>query len=137
MVKEFYLAGAIAQATDAVGWRNRAKDMMPPKCYVNDPLKHEVDYSKPEDIVRLDYRLILKSHAVIAFVGEHSWGTAMELAFACSNRIPVYAFDGGVYSEGPNPPRMSPWLKFHCLSIDTTLTEVIDRIWRDFIEPGR
>lgn len=123
-MKYFYLAGAIAQASDAVSWRNAAAGMMLRGCEVLDPLKFEVDYSHPESIVRLDYGLILRSKAVIAFVGEHSWGTAMELAFAKHHRVPVYAFDDGRLAG----TRISPWLAYHCNGEIEMRLE--DAVWR-------
>lgn len=124
MTKFFYLAGAIAQASDAVSWRNAAAEMMLRGCEVLDPLKHELAERTDEGIVRLDYGLILRSKAVIAFVGEHSWGTAMELAFAKHHRIPVYAFDDGKLAG----TRVSPWLTYHCNGDIEMRLE--DAVWR-------
>lgn len=125
MTKFFYLAGAIAQASDAVSWRNETAKILAASyegCEVLDPLRHELAVRTDEGIVRMDYGLILRSTAVIAFVGEHSWGTAMELAFAKHHGIPVCAFDDGLLSG----TRVSPWLTYHVEgSIVLTLREAI------------
>lgn len=121
-MKHVYLAGAIAFASDAAGWRKSAAAVLRQEgIEALDPLNFEVSYDDPESIVRLDYGLILRSQAVLAFVGEPSWGTAMELAFAKHHDIPVFAFHAGGF-EGK---RISPWVTYHCKTLNRSCESAI------------
>lgn len=101
-----YLAGAITHDVDPRTWRQGATALLLASHWeALDPLAWEAKDFSDADIVKLDYKLILESKAVIVMAEVPSWGTAMELAFAKAHGIPVFAFKA--------PARMSPWLRYH------------------------
>lgn len=119
--RSVYLAGPIWKDDDPRSWRERAAASLPKGWEALDPLKFEVDYEKPDEIVKLDYGLILKSQAIIANVCRPSWGTAMELAFAHANSRPVFAF--GVRPD--ERATQSPWLRHHVTTLRFSLESAL------------
>lgn len=122
MTKRFYLAGSITHADDASSWRQEAAANAPVGWLALDPLVFELARNvMPEEIVRLDYGLIMQSSAVIVKVDKPSWGTAMELAFAKHHAIPVIAFHDAnvIWWE------QSPWLRYHVTRVRPDLSSAL------------
>lgn len=119
MIKgKVYLAGAITHDNDPVSWRKLAAQLLLGSQWeAIDPLKWEAAHFPDEEIIKLDYRLILESTAVIVMAEVPSWGTAMELAFAKAHDIPAFAFRA--------PAKMSPWLRHHTRANAYTLDNAI------------
>jgi hypothetical protein len=82
------------------------------------------DYRSREDnfvdkIVEQDYRDIRKADIVLVMANRPSWGTAMEMhqAFSVDRKLVV------AICTDPNP---SPWLRYHCHYLVSSLREAID-----------
>jgi nucleoside 2-deoxyribosyltransferase len=116
-MKRVYLAGSIYKNPDARPWRLAAKEMLPKGWTAVDPFDFEVGKLLPSELVNLDYGLIRGCDALIANVQAPSWGTAMELAFAKRERVPIIGWARQV--DGLE----SPWLVAHVPKIYPTLME--------------
>lgn len=119
-----YLCGGINGLTDsaAKGWREEAKKSL--LCKTLDPMRRDyrgVEDQNVEAIVSGDIQDIERSDALLVNANRPSWGTAMEIHFAALLRKPVYAFCSG---------RVSPWLRFHCTEVLTTMADCIGRLNR-------
>jgi hypothetical protein len=91
-------------------WRKEAKRLLIggeyPIPWV-DPLEIELPSHRPVDIVGTDVAAIASSGAVLAYVGQESWGTAMELWVAKQLSVPVVA-----WVEPGFDKTLSPWLVY-------------------------
>jgi len=104
--KRCYLAGGIFGLADrGQTWREEAIAMTPPGWLFINPNTVEIDQIEPRDLINIDLATILTCQAVLARVSHPSWGTAMEIFFACSHHVPVIAWD--------IPEPCSPWLLGH------------------------
>lgn len=119
-----YLAGAIMGEADCAEWRDHVVSHLPRNWVALNPLDVETSRMTCVEVVRCDYQLILRSSAVIAYVGVRSWGTAMEIAFAKQHGIPVVGW------KGRKPPDYveSKWLIAHTTAIMTTWEGAIDML---------
>jgi nucleoside 2-deoxyribosyltransferase len=122
MTTKVYLAGGINGCTDdeAVNWREWVKERLGAENCI-DPMRR--DYRGREDqcadeIVEGDKADIRESRAVLANCWRVSWGTAMEILFAFERGIPVIAVV-------PADAVVSPWLRYHTLSVVSTLEEAL------------
>lgn len=120
-----YLCGGIAGLSDAEakGWREKAKLQLS-EFQIFDPMRR--DYRGKEDqnvneIVGQDMDEIKRSDALLVNAARPSWGTAMEIAYAKMWGKETYAFVGFT-------PSISPWLRYHCTSIDVDMTRAINRL---------
>lgn len=87
-----------------------------------DPYKIEVGCGTPAKIVAADYQAILSSDYVLAYVGEPSWGTAMELMFAANMKIPVICWGAADGRE------LSPWLRYCAMLFFGSLEHATDHV---------
>lgn len=120
-----YLAGPIFGTTDseATTWRSIVRESCPGIEFL-DPMDR--DYRGREDanvsaIVEGDKQDILSANTVVVGAWRPSWGTAMEVEFAYSHRIPVIAIVG--LDHGP----VSPWLRYHARIVES-MTEAVSII---------
>lgn len=121
--KQVYLAGAIFGHDDrGQSWREIAIRALLPILDWNplNPNTVEVDKVTLHDLVAGDYAAILGCQAMIAFVGEKSWGTAMEIAFAHQHGVPVIAW--------PDVRPCSLWLQYHVTTFSQTLQDAIGEL---------
>jgi len=123
-MRTVYLAGPIHGRSDEEcnGWRSLAKQLLAGDSVVLDPMDR--DYRGSEDanareIVRGDLGMIRRADWVLVNANEQSWGTAMEIVYASKAMTPVIAFTAA--------PSVSPWLRYHCLSIFKTLEDACRR----------
>lgn len=117
-MRKVYLAGAITHVADPQTWRTEAIRLLALyRLEGVDPLKWEAKDFTPDEIIALDYKLILDSTAVLVDCSTPSWGTAMELAFAKQMAKPVFGWNCSA--------KMSPWLIHHlhtsCVSLDVAI----------------
>lgn len=119
-----YLCGGIANLTDfeAKGWRERVKEHYYNSVNVTllDPMRRDYrgcdcDDALSHKIVKEDKNDINNSDIVLAYCPRPSWGTAMEIIYACERDKWVI-----VVTEDPNP---SPWLVEHSDYMVSTLEE--------------
>lgn len=115
-----YLCGPINGCTDAEcnDWRSEVKKHFPKAI---DPMRR--DYRGQEDdfvaeIVEGDKFDILDSDYMIANCPKPSVGTSMEIFYAWQKKI-------GVVAIVPDITTASPWLKYHCRLLVTTVAEAI------------
>lgn len=121
MLGKVYLAGAITHSPDPSGWREQARVILLASGWeVLNPLDWEVNTWTAAEIVRLDYRLILQSTAILCDCGLPSWGTAMELSFARQHGIPVFGFKVANH--------ISPWLEHHLFRRSKPLEKAIEKL---------
>jgi nucleoside 2-deoxyribosyltransferase len=120
-----YLCGGINGLSDADcrDWREVAKDALRHETFL-DPMRR--DYRGREDqavneIVFGDIHDIQQSDVVLVNATRPSWGTAMEIVYACGFRKRIIAFVGA-------GARVSPWLRYHCTTIVETLDAAIEAI---------
>lgn len=118
-----YLCGGIHGLSDGEcqDWRAVAKDRLP---LTLDPMRR--DYRGREDacvaeIVEQDLEDICNSNIVLVNAVRPSWGTAMELVYARNAGKQIVAF---VTAGAP----VSPWLRYHCSYICSTLDAALDAI---------
>lgn len=108
-LKHVYLAGSITKLDREVArdWRIAVTDHFKifDEWKVLDPTLLEARLQDTTTIVRFDYGCILQSKVIIADIRVPSWGTAMEIAFAHMNRVPVIGWG--------KPTHKSPWLIHH------------------------
>lgn len=121
-----YLCGGINGLSDADcrDWRESAKSLL--HTGTLDPMRRDYRGREDEsvlDIVRGDYADIDASDFVLANVIRPSWGTAMEIHYAHSRRIPVIGWTG-------DATRISPWLRYHCEALHPALGAAIEDINR-------
>jgi nucleoside 2-deoxyribosyltransferase len=115
-----YLCGSINGCNDseAKDWRVSAASLLGD---VIDPMRN--DYRGKEKgneslIIAQDIKDIVSCQQVLANVSRPSWGTAMEIFFAHSIGIPVFAFGQS----------SSPWVVHHVSHLDRCLEVSIERI---------
>lgn len=120
-----YMAGPINGCTDdeAHGWRQGLMEMLPAFQFL-DPMRR--DYRGKEDesvneIVAGDIADIDACDIFLAYCWQVSWGTAMEIFYACRSGKTVVL----VVPEGA---RISPWLRYHSHAILPTLAAAADHI---------
>lgn len=113
-----YLAGPINGCNDdeAHGWRQDFVASLPRLTFL-DPMRR--DYRGVEDqfaaqIVEADLADIDASDVVLAYCWQPSWGTAMEILYARTQRKTVIA----VVPDGQN---VSPWLRHYTIAVLPTL----------------
>src|SRR5262249_23839492 len=134
-----YLAGAIWRNANPAEWRRSAIELMPPGWSTLDPMLHETEDMKPEQLVQFDYGLIDRCSAIIVRVSSPSWGTAMELAYAKTKNIPVFAWsgflNGVVYDNNmtcgelrKHPKGSNPWLAAHVTKFVSSLREACEEL---------
>lgn len=121
-----YLCGGINGLSDADcrDWRESAKASLTTETL--DPMRRDYRGREAEsvrEIVEGDITDIRRSHFVLANVVRPSWGTAMEVYYAWSIRVPVIAWSGDAV-------RLSPWLVYHCDAIHPALGAAINDINR-------
>lgn len=125
---KIYLAGAITHHGAPSAWRDEIAlvytAQLPHVEFIN-PLTVEAKTKTDAEIVALDYKWILESHAVLCNAEEPSWGTAMEIAFAYQHGVPVFAW--GKYSE-----QASPWLRHHTDTLHLHRADAL-RAWLDWM----
>ncbi|QJD54350.1 nucleoside deoxyribosyltransferase [Aminobacter phage Erebus] len=111
-----YLAGPITGSANAKGWREAATDRLLGLGFeVINPMLIEASTMDDHEVVKLDFRAVLKSSALLVDARRPSWGTAMEVLFAFQTNIPVIAW--GV----EDPAAASPWLRHHAYFTTATL----------------
>lgn len=122
-MKRTYLCGGINGLldSDCRDWREIAKQQLITETI--DPMRR--DYRGIEDqsvnqIVMGDLKDIKDSGFVLVNATKPSWGTAMEIVYACGERLKIVAFVGDA--------RVSPWLRYHCDSIVKTIEEAVEII---------
>lgn len=116
-----YLCGCINGLSDSEcrDWREVAKELL--KTETLDPMRR--DYRGKEDesvdeIVKGDLDDIAASTFMLVNATRPSWGTAMEIVYACEGqRLGIVAFVGDA--------RVSPWLRYHCDQIFRTVEEAV------------
>lgn len=119
-----YLCGGINGLNDSEckDWRGVATEALGAN-NVLDPIAR--DYRGQEDsnvdaIVSGDLADIMRCDAVLVNATRPSWGTAMEIVYAYQRRKFIVAFVGEA--------RVSPWLRFHCNVIASSIEESIATI---------
>lgn len=128
--KHVYLAGSITKLDreEARDWRiavaDRLQEIRANEWKVLDPTLLEARLHDTTTIVRFDYGCILQSRVIIADVRVPSWGTAMEIAFAHMNRVPVIGWG--------KPSHRSPWLIHHVPVILPDPIFAVDHIVENF-----
>lgn len=122
-MKTTYLCGGINGLSDADcrDWREVAKELL--KTETLDPMRR--DYRGKEDesvdeIVSGDLQDIAGSDFILVNAIRPSWGTAMEIIYARFDKKMIVAFVGD--------SRVSPWLRFHCDQILTTVESACEWI---------
>lgn len=104
-----YLAGRMTGLADrGADWRETATATLSPDFLIENPLLLELATKSPAHIVRADTAAIARSTAVLAYVGDSSWGTAMELWIALQLKVPVLGF----YRPEQRGMKISPWLEY-------------------------
>jgi nucleoside 2-deoxyribosyltransferase len=113
-----YLAGPIWGTADPVTWRQVMTKFLPDTWEAVDPTIIQVSKDSRE-IVRADLTAIRTCEAVLARIDRPSWGTAMEIFYAHSKKIPIIGWyqDGVVGSP-------SIWVEVHCNIITSDFREV-------------
>lgn len=125
MRRSVYLAGPIHGDRNPNGWRLNIESKLPSGWASVNPLACEPGGAAPSDIIKMDYNLIRKCDAIIAFAERPSWGTAMELAYAQLMAVPVI----GIASQWKD---QSPWLIFHTTYKVKTIQEAINCLKRNW-----
>jgi nucleoside 2-deoxyribosyltransferase len=121
-----YLAGPIWGTADPVTWRQVMTRYLPEGWEAVDPTQLQVS-EDPREIVRADLTAIRTCEAVIARIDRPSWGTAMEIFYAHSKKIPII----GWYQDGVMPS-MSIWVEVHCDTI-TSDFRVVKRFLQNLL----
>lgn len=121
-----YLAGPIFGCSDgeAVDWRQRATALLGGD--VLDPMDRdyrgrETDPETIRQIVEGDKADISRCSGVLANTPWPSFGTAMEIHYAWSLRLPVVAVATG---------RVSPWLAYHSALVTSSLEDAVAELKR-------
>ena len=123
-MKSIYLAGPINKCSDneCHGWRLEVETALAGRFRFLNPMSR--DYRSREDkfvgeIVEQDYRDIRDVDIVLVMASHPSWGTAMEMhqAFSTDRKLVV------AVCTDPNP---SPWLRYHCHYLASSLREAIE-----------
>lgn len=131
---KIYLSGGMTGLTldKQLAWRNRVKNAI--TCN-REPLKNPIffippNYYTPEitvhksekEVMEFDLYNLRKSDIVIVnFNVPQSIGTAMELAIAKENHIPIIGLN-------ENNNELHPWLTECCTRICNTFVELIDHV---------
>lgn len=122
-----YLAGYSKE----LEYRKIVKDNYSDYLILIDPMQLEMeddvdkDFGNNKDIfiVRKDYKLILESDILVAYINIGStFGTSMEICFAKMNNIKVYTI------EPCNYFRHDVWLKYHTDNFFDSIKECFDHI---------
>jgi nucleoside 2-deoxyribosyltransferase len=120
-----YLCGGIHGLTDeqANEWRQRAKALLG-EVSILDPMRRDyraVESENVDSFVQDDLREIAESDTLLVNATRPSWGTAMEIVYAriLGRRIVAFTEPG---------TSVSPWLKYHCDAITSSLEEAVARI---------
>ena len=123
-MKSIYLSGPINKCSDkeSHGWRVEVETALTGRFRFLNPMSR--DYRSREDkfvdeIVEQDYRDIREADIVLVMANHPSWGTAMEMhqAFSIDRKLVV-----AVCTD----PKPSPWLRYHCHYLVTSLHEAIE-----------
>jgi nucleoside 2-deoxyribosyltransferase len=120
-----YLCGGINGLEDSAckDWRETAKRLLVTKTL--DPMARDyrgVEDQNVREIVENDVLDIESSDFLLVNVSRPSWGTAMEIVYAHRSGKPCFGF-----VEGPNQ-RISPWLRYHCVSVSDSMGQAIHLI---------
>jgi nucleoside 2-deoxyribosyltransferase len=120
-----YLCGGIHGLSDqeANEWRQRAKALLG-DVSILDPMRRDYRAVKDENIdsfVQGDLREIAESDTLLVNATRPSWGTAMEIVYARILGRRIVAFVG-------SPTSVSPWLRYHCDAITSSLEEAVARV---------
>lgn len=117
-----YLSGPMDHVSKEVGraWRDRAKELfLEHGIEVFDPYDFEREVDNPNLLIKTDLTYIIQSHGMLINASQNviTWGTPMEVFWACQNGIVNVAFTGD--------HRVSPWLRAHS-TIATTLDQAVE-----------
>lgn len=132
---KIYLSGGMGGLTieEQTGWRNRLQNAIQ---YNREPVKHPIFFSPPnfycpaqpveykseKEVMEFDLYNLRKSDIVIVnFNAPQSIGTAMELAIAKENHVPIIGLN-------ENKNELHPWLTECCTRICDTFVELIDHV---------
>lgn len=131
---KIYLSGGMSGLTldKQLAWRNRVEKAIN---YNREPLKKPIFFNPPnyyspeitvhkseKEVMEFDLYNLRKSDIVIVnFNVPNSIGTAMELAIAKENHIPII----GLNLDGNE---LHPWLVECCTRICSTFVELIDHV---------
>lgn len=116
-MKKVYLSGPIFQIEDPKSWRLFAADQLPKGWKAIDPTKFNIDKLTCTELVKQDLEQLNQCQAVIAKTDLASWGTAIEIAHAYNNGIPVLAW--------PCFLERAPWLTAHVTEFFGSLQDAI------------
>lgn len=132
---KIYLSGGMGGLTieEQVGWRNRLQNAI---IYNREPIKKPTFFSPPnfycpalpkaykseKEVMEFDLHNLRSSNIVIVnFNAPNSIGTAMELAIAKEQHIPVI----GLNESGVE---LHPWLVECCTRMCDTFIELVDHV---------
>ena len=118
-----YLCGGINGLTDSqcVDWRAIAHKHLTTDTL--DPMRRDYRGREGEfvtEIVQGDLEDIRLSAFILVNALRPSWGTAMEIVYAYKLAKNIVSFVG--------TGAVSPWLRFHCTHVETTLEDAVSRI---------
>ena len=127
--KVVYLAGPINGCSDweANEWRCLATRLLQNDLVVLDPMSRDFRGKEDDNVIEIverDKKDILSAQYVLAMALRPSWGTSMEIHFAWTNKIPVYA----IVHDGIS---ISPWLRYHSRAVYATLSDACLAIGHD------
>lgn len=118
-----YLCGGINGLGDAEcrDWREVAKELL--QTDTLDPMRRDYRGKEDESVTQIvggDLDDIRQSQIILINATRPSWGTAMEIVYAQQYGKVTVAFTEGA--------RVSPWLRFHCGTIVSSLDEAVRAI---------
>lgn len=126
---KIYLAGPINKCSDAEAkdWREEARTKLQTLGHLClDPMVRDyrgVELTAFKDIVLGDKIDISGSDAMLVMAMRPSWGTAMEVLYASDHGKPVVAVV-------EDPDTSSPWLRYHCRVLVTSIDAAVEVLLR-------
>ncbi len=119
-----YLCGGIMELNDSQcnDWREEATKLLTTDTI--NPMRRDfrgLEGNFTREIVEGDLIDILNSEFILVNACRPSWGTAMEIGYA-------YVFHKKIVAFTDTESKISPWLRYHCDSLHTSLQEACQYI---------